>query len=611
MKFQTSDNLISLLVGQNLYSSGDAALRELLQNSEDACNLMALTDPTFEPQINIRYSAGKNYFEIDDNGLGMDEEIFKESFVTIGASKTNSTKLKALLERAGGTVRPIGQYGIGILSCFGVSETVQILTLAEGADPLSYNIPDLRGDFSTLDEYRNQRGTTVRLYLKPNGPMSARDIPGAVSRYVRHATNIWIEDLDNRQRTPVSEQWLVDSTDEPTVLTTDTILKGRLELSAGWENINQGLDDQITLCNGGFLVTENARDMLPDYSVGFRGEIDIRPGSMTILLNREGFQKDQFWQQFCVSVKLHYQCLVERKLDSWLNDPSATDFSLDKKRAIQRIILLILFSPLGEVVGEANMEKARLLLPLALHNIEKDYRSVKQVIAAAQHKPPLYVYRTDDDQVLNKSLNDGSQNIQLSAPIRSLDLRTTLLRLNGFVVVEAENHSYSVFHNGRNRNVDINDIQALELFASARGLLIGLVRDAPVDHTRIGTSFDAQEITRIFELTSDLKFQSVDAIADAVIADFNGYILNSRNEEIRRILSVIPDAIGNPIRKNLISAYLSLSVYDVARSRQTLYELIVDEEFQLKARQETGKYFRLYLADKIRNLLEAEGGKNV
>ena len=144
-----------------------------------------------------------------------------------------------------------------------------------------------------------------------------------------------------------------------------------------------------------------------------------------------------------------------------------------------------------------------------------------------------------------------------------------------------------------------------------RGFKIGLVKNAPADHTRIGTSFDAQEITRIFELDSDLKIQSVDAVAEAVIADFNGYILNSKNEEIQQIMAIIPDAVGNPIRKNIIAAYFSLSVYDVVKSREILYDLIVDKDFHSKARQVTGKYFHLYLAEKIRDLLQTEGVEDV
>lgn len=234
MKFRTSDNLISLLVGQNLYSTADAALRELLQNADDACKLMQIADSSFEPQITIRYSVSNNYIEVEDNGLGMDDEIFQESFATIGASKTESTKLRELLQAAGGAVRPIGQFGIGILSCFGVAGEVDILTLADGGSPISYKIPDLRGEFTDLDEKRTTRGTTVRLFLKDDGPMSAADIPAAASRNLRHASAIWLENADAGQREPVPEQWLLDSWEASSLLHFDMISQGHLQLSSAW-----------------------------------------------------------------------------------------------------------------------------------------------------------------------------------------------------------------------------------------------------------------------------------------------------------------------------------------------------------------------------------------
>ena len=242
MKFRTSDNLISLLVGHNLYSTADAALRELLQNADDACKLMQIADPSFQPEITIRYSSSHNYFEVIDNGLGMDDEIFQESFATIGASKTESNKLKVLLQASGGAVRPIGQFGIGILSCFGVAKEVDILTLADDSSPISYKIPDLRGEFTQLDEKRTTRGTTVRLFLKDDGPMSAADIPAAGSTYLRHAAAVWLEDADDGQRQPVPEQWLLEPWEGTSPLKFDMISQGHLQLSSGWENINHGLD---------------------------------------------------------------------------------------------------------------------------------------------------------------------------------------------------------------------------------------------------------------------------------------------------------------------------------------------------------------------------------
>ena len=440
--------------------------------------------------------------------------------------------------------------------------------------------------------------------------MSAADIPVAASRYLRHASAIWLEDADDGQRQPVPEQWLLDSWETLSPLHFDMITQGHLQLSSAWENINHGLNGQIVLCNGGFLATENVRDILPDYAIGFRGEIDVKPGSLTILLNREGFQKDESWSAFCQYVLEHYRKLVQEKLDNWLTDTSYATASEDKKRALQRVVLLILRTPLKDVVGESNLERARKLVPQALFAVQGIYPTIEHILSMAKKKPPLYVHRTDDDQVLNKSVTDRGQSIQLSAPIRSLNLRIALLRLNGYAVVQAERHTYSVHFRGRNRNVEVHDMNALEELAALRSVSVALVKDAPADHTRIGSSFQSREMTSIFGSSSDLKIQSVDIIADAVIADFSGYILNSRNQEIRDILAVIPDAVGNPIRKNLISAYLSLSTYDIEATRNALFEMIVDPDFDTKARQVTGKLFYKYLSDKVADMLGEETNQN-
>lgn len=175
MKFKTSDNLIDLLVGQSLYSSPDVAMRELLQNAEDACQLQLAEDPSHKPEILVRYSVTANWVEISDNGFGMDQEIFADSFATIGASKTNSPKLKALLAKAG-TGRQIGQFGIGVLSCFGVADIIEIRSLAEREAPVSVRIRDRHQEFEELSDHRNSRGTTLRLSLKPSGPMHTQQI---------------------------------------------------------------------------------------------------------------------------------------------------------------------------------------------------------------------------------------------------------------------------------------------------------------------------------------------------------------------------------------------------------------------------------------------------
>jgi hypothetical protein len=136
---------------------------------------------------------------------------------------------------------------------------------------------------------------------------------------------------------------------------------------------------------------------------------------------------------------------------------------------------------------------------------------------------------------------------------------------------------------------------------------VQLVQNAPDEHTKIGSSRDAEAITDLFQLSSELKIQSVDNMTDAIIADFNGYILNTDSPEIRKILDVMPDAVGNPIRKALISAYLALSVYKVSAARETILSLLTDPDFEQKSKQRTGSFFRAFIAERIASLLKSKG----
>jgi hypothetical protein len=606
MKFQTSDNLIDLLVGQNLYSTPDVAMRELLQNAEDACDLQAAQDRAFEPEIIVRFSSTNQWVEICDNGLGMDQEIFEDSFATIGASKAASPKLQALIARAGN--RPIGQFGIGVLSCFGVADIIEVRTHMDGEQPVSVRITDRHQEFEQLSDHRNVRGTTLRLVLKHGGPMRAENVPDAVSRYVRHARHIWLENADASERAVARDQWLLPTWEDGSSISAQALESGHLQLSDAWDNLNVGLNSEVVLCSAGFLVNQSAQ-VLPEYALGVRGEINVRAGALTILMNREGFQQDDRWSAFVSELTSHYRRRVREKLSHWLQVALA-DASYDKLRAMQRMVLLILRSPLGQVAGEENVELARQLIPNVLLLAGGDTVNFDALLTKARAKPPLYVHRTDEQQQVQRSFSDRGQNLSLTETVRSLDLRLSLLRINGFAVARVERHDYAVQVGPANRSIQIHDFDALSEACGRMGIEVKRVQDAPTEHTRIGSSPDAEAITRLFEMSSDLKIQSVENMTDAIIADFGGYILNARNPEIRAILAVMPDAVGNPVRKELLSAYLALSTWDVSKARATILRLITDPEFQSKARRTTGQFFRAYLEKRVAALLASSGDIN-
>lgn len=133
MKFKVNYNQITkLLMGENLYGNKKFGLRELIQNSIDACNLKKeILDKKYEfgeekykGFIKIILDKNRNEVIIKDNGIGMDIHVLKNYFLKLGASFYNSDDYRL----KGYSYNPIGNYGIGFLACFMLSNEVKVKT---------------------------------------------------------------------------------------------------------------------------------------------------------------------------------------------------------------------------------------------------------------------------------------------------------------------------------------------------------------------------------------------------------------------------------------------------------------------------------------------------
>ena len=86
-RFEPNRRLLRLLVGSNLYGSPDACIRELVQNSWDAIQLRKTTGDGQGGVIHLYYSLRDRWFEVIDDGIGMDLDIVENSFLEIGQDK--------------------------------------------------------------------------------------------------------------------------------------------------------------------------------------------------------------------------------------------------------------------------------------------------------------------------------------------------------------------------------------------------------------------------------------------------------------------------------------------------------------------------------------------
>ena len=124
--------IVSLLMGENIYGDKKYGLRELLQNSIDACKVMQeiycieerYSYETYKPQIRLIFDKNNDNVILKDNGIGMNLEVITRYFLNVGVSFYSSDEYVL----AAREYSPIGHYGIGFLSCFMLSDHVKIVT---------------------------------------------------------------------------------------------------------------------------------------------------------------------------------------------------------------------------------------------------------------------------------------------------------------------------------------------------------------------------------------------------------------------------------------------------------------------------------------------------
>jgi len=153
-------------------------IRELIQNSIDAISLRKSIlerkgiggDNLGLIRLEVRKITDEE-IEVTccDDGVGMDEYILKNYFAIIGKSYYNSTDFG----NKGIDMSPISRFGVGILSCFAVANSMEIITrrepyMDEGKQGLKVIIEDMKKTFRVeeIPDYKCEVGTLIKLKIK-------------------------------------------------------------------------------------------------------------------------------------------------------------------------------------------------------------------------------------------------------------------------------------------------------------------------------------------------------------------------------------------------------------------------------------------------------------
>lgn len=201
------NEIMKLLMDKSLYPDPSLFLRELLQNSLDACrHRMALLKKSgkphaYNPRITVwDYSDDPKEPRVvfQDNGMGMSQRTVENYFMRVGKSYYRSPEFlgekKRLLDK-GITLDACSRFGIGILSCFLVADKFRVETYRLGSEPLDITVegpdkyfviermlrPKSEDPASTGVSQEEEHppycpGTRITVYLKPGVQVNPHEL---------------------------------------------------------------------------------------------------------------------------------------------------------------------------------------------------------------------------------------------------------------------------------------------------------------------------------------------------------------------------------------------------------------------------------------------------
>lgn len=584
MRFHADDRLLELLVGSNLYPSPDVCLRELVQNAWDAIELRRASGEEVEGHIVVRYSMAGRYFEVEDNGIGMNAHDIEESFLSVGRDKLEA------LGTAGQAGEQIAFFGIGVLSVFLVAESIEVETRKVSEERgLKLRIESLKDERDPEEVPRVSVGTNVRVEVREGAPFELAGVPDAVRNYARHVRGVFVEDVDTGRQVETEEQWDTEGLLGVGWLNDDERVRdGRVGFLSTLTNDQPVVSNRFTLCNGGFLVESNALDLLHINPLGFAGELDLHANALSVVMARERFQRNDRWLDLGRSLvdDLEGRALVA--LDSgFLSDDSGLE------PAQVRRCLFIWHSALRDAQAFDDLKAAvrkrimeTLPFPLAGTTRTETLAGVLERLP----EPRLYFRRVGGPEYRSRQIDDEGLPINLNEEIQ-YGIRVGALRARGFPVIETSVFyaTWQTYQQAQPHTVSVDEVQVIIDCLGSSGVTLMDVSQAP------DTDLDFDDFERLPVLRrvlnvggEQLRLASVPESSRRVVNDPSGVrYLNVDSPGVRRLLTVLPDAIANPLKRRLLRVYLGLESFEFAEARNTLLELLEDKNLALSAQVQT------------------------
>lgn len=418
------------ILSNHLYKTPDVFLRELMQNGVDAVTLRQKREPFWnEGRIVIHVQKGKRLF-FQDNGAGLTQDEIHRFLAVIGQSSKS--------ELVDGRIPTdfIGRFGIGLLSCFMVSDSIEVHTKSM-TDKQAYVWKGYADGTYTLEELDDCNvGTTIILTAKRGSEFYYE--PNKIKELVRYygltlPVPIYLNDRSAEEEASPSKETPISPDNSPLNYTPEDFshLNAEQLLSLGeWlfgeeflaaipiqtphlsgaayivgyqTDISVKKSHRIHLKN--MLLTEEAVPLLPDWAFFLRCFLNtdtLRPTA-----SRENFYEDEelalAQQEFSGAVQQYFERLAVRKPDK-LRQIVSLHHTAMKSMAVwndELFRLLIDYLPFttseGEMTGAALKKAGQAVI---INDLAK-FKQLKPIFVA-QEKLLICTAYSFDDQLMQK-----------------------------------------------------------------------------------------------------------------------------------------------------------------------------------------------------------------
>ncbi len=286
-----SENILPI-IKKWLYSDKDIFVRELVSNSSDAIRKLKVLGVSDTFRITIAIDKEEKTLTFSDNGIGMTKEEIEKYITQIAFSGAEEFIEKYQLKE-----EIIGHFGLGFYSSYMVSKKVAIDTLSyqKGAEPAFWSC-DGSSTYTMEKGTRSQRGTTITLYIDEESSEYLQE--GKIGEILRKYCLFFPypiffhgKEINNKEplwlKNPseVSDKEYIDFYHQLYPLDPAPIFWVHLNIDYPFHmkgilyfpKIHSRFDYQQStiklFCNRVF-VSDNCKDLLPDYLMVLRGAID-------------------------------------------------------------------------------------------------------------------------------------------------------------------------------------------------------------------------------------------------------------------------------------------------------------------------------------------------